>query len=308
VWLPVAGFTLLGVSFLQPRWGESWEEVRRQSRDIIVCVDTSESMNAKEGPLPPRIKRARQKIASLMERMPADRFALVAFSGAASLQCPLTVDHNYVNAVLEGIDTDVISLEGTNITAALEEAAEVFQDDSEAGAAESAQRRGIVLITDGEQVGPAYGASADNDREALQDAAATAAKLAELVVVGVGDPQGVEVTIPDYLSRHSRASAVPEAHVSRLDEQTLTDIAAAEGRRYIRMAPDESDVDMIQSRLEGLKGERSGSQTRAQLVNRYQWPLAAAIACFAAESVWLAALPRLRRWRERRSAREGGHA
>ena len=53
--------------------------------------------------------------------------------------------------------------------------------------------------------------------------------------------------------------------------------------------------------------EASGeSDVRLQLVNRYQWPLAAAIMLFAAESLWLAVMPWLRTWGSLRKAQAQG--
>ena len=65
-WLAILGLVALLLAFAQPRWGRSWVNVARESRDILVLLDTSESMNA-QNPLPTRLERARQNIHSLLE-------------------------------------------------------------------------------------------------------------------------------------------------------------------------------------------------------------------------------------------------
>ena len=66
-------------------------------------------------------------VAALVDKAFGDRFGLVAFSGAAELMCPLTLDHGYFDTVLNAVDTDSISLEGTNIAASFKVAVDAFK-------------------------------------------------------------------------------------------------------------------------------------------------------------------------------------
>jgi hypothetical protein len=71
---------------------------------------------------------------------------------------------------------------------------------------------------------------------------------------------------------------------------------------YIRSTPDNTDIDLIYDNISKMMARNVGSDIRFSRVNRYQWPLAAAILCFAAEGVWIAVMPWLRAWRMRRDA------
>ena len=290
VWLGVAGFACMAATFAQPHWGQTWKEIRKQSHDIMICLDTSESMRA-ANPLPSRLERAKQKIGSLLDRAPGDQFGLVAFSGAAALQCPLTLDHGYYKAVLSAVDTDTISAEGTDIAAALREATNVFREEAEQTGAWDRDSRAILLISDGEQV------SGDAVKEADR-----AAEFARIYVVGVGDPHGAEVTLPEWMGRYAKDRRTPRTHVSKLDEETLSKVAIAGKGGYTRTTPDNSDVNEIYDHIEALTAHTVSSDIRLRLVNRYQWPLALGIVCFVGEGVWLAVLPWLRRWRVRAGA------
>lgn len=298
-WLTVLGFGLLGLAIAQPHWGREWQEVRQFSRDILVCLDTSESMRATDL-LPSRLDRARQKINAMVDAAPGDRFGLVTFSGAAVLQCPLTADHGYFKAVLSAVDTNSVSQEGTDIAAALEEAGEALLEEGGEATAESREYRAIVLVSDGEDVG---GAAIDKAKE-LSGAA-------RIYVLGVGDPRGGEVKPPTWMSYHRPASETAQSHISRLDEDTLTGIALAADGRYVRATLDDFDIDRLLEHLRGVAGRAVEDEVRFHFVNRYQWPLAAAIACFAGEGLWLALMPWVRRRRMRREAApegEGQHA
>ncbi|NUM54643.1 MAG: VWA domain-containing protein [Candidatus Hydrogenedentes bacterium] len=302
---PLAWFTLLGVGALavavaQPHWGQSLREITKHSRDFIILLDTSESMRAKS-PLPNRMERAKQKIALLLDKAPADRFALVAFSGAAQLQSPLTLDHRYFRTVLDSMDTDVISEEGTNIAAAMQAAIKVFaKEDEDAGVSNRASRA-ILLISDGEQL----------EGDGIE-AAREASNYARVFVLGIGDPDGAEVMMPDFMARYLKDGRrgtsehdPTKPHRSALDEGTLKQIALEGGGAYARSVADTWDIDELYSRFATLSTRDTSSELRLRLVNRYQWPLAAAIAAFAAEGVWLAIMPWWRRWRERKQRAAG---
>ncbi len=296
-WLTVMGAAFLALALAQPHWGQAWREVRQQSHDIVVCLDTSESMHA-ANPLPTRLDRAKQKILSILDRNQGDRFALVAFAGASALECPLTHDLGYFKSVLAAIDTDTISAEGTDIASAVREGVKVYKDESErTGVADSATRA-ILLISDGEQV------SGDALKEAEK-----AAEFARVYVIGVGDPNGTEITLPDWMGRYVGAQDAAKPHLSKLDEETLSKVAIAGKGGYIRSTPDNSDIEQIYDYIKQLKAYTASSDVRLRLVNRYQWPLGLAILCFACEGIWIAIMPQLRTRRMRQIASgDSGHA
>jgi Ca-activated chloride channel family protein len=292
-WLAIIGFGFMAFAFAQPRWGRSWQEVHRQSHDILVLLDTSESMLA-ENPLPNRLERAKLKINSILDRTPGDRFGLIAFSGAAELMCPLTLDLAYFRSVLNAVDTDSISLEGTDIAAALETAIETYEEQAEETGDYSSDSRAIILISDGEEV--------SGDAVAL---ASEASKFAHVYVIGVGDPRGTEVAYSNRLGPRAAASTGLGTHFSKLDEGTLQRIAVNGAGGYHRSTPGNTDVEKIYGLIERLASRTVSSDIRFQLVNRYQWPLAVAILCFAGEGLWLIMLPRLRKRRVRAAEARG---
>ena len=283
-YLTLFGFAALAVALAEPHWGEAWRSSRAQTRDIMVLLDLSHSMRA-DDIRPSRLDRAKYKIEALSDRLRGDRFGLIGFAGHASLQSPLTSDRDYFLAVLDAMDTDTIGTLGTNIAEAIDEAARVFADDDQ-GLGESAREtRAILLVSDGEEI--------SGDAVA---AARRASIHARIYTMGVGDPAGVEVEMPAIRATRL-APGIPQTHMSRLDEDTLVRIADAGGGAYVRLEPDDWDLDQIQSRMAEIATRSADGQVARRLTNRYQWPLAVAIALFAAEGLWLAALPVLRRRR-----------
>lgn len=293
---PLAWFTLLGavmlaLTFMQPRWGQDWVDVKSGSRDVLVLLDVSQSMNAPD-PVPSRLARARQKVEALMASNPGDRFGLVVFAGEASLQCPLTLDHAYYRTVLNSVGSNTLSTLGTDIAEALFEAMRTFEEDAQKTGEAERHQRVVLLISDGEQV----------SGDAL-DAASRIADSATVNVMGIGGDEGVPVPLP----MGARGRAIPGAqHVSKLDEETLKKIALATGGVYVRSTPHNGDVELLHEEMSNIAARAVSSELRFNMVNRYRWPLAAAIACIFAEGLWLGLLPLVRKWRIRRAGAHTG--
>ncbi len=288
-WFTLAGFLFLAVALAQPRWGETEVEVTRHSRDILVVLDVSPSMLA-EDVKPNRLDWARQRVAMLADKLPGDRLGLIAFSGSADLVCPLTHDHSYFKAILRGADPTTIGVAGTNIEEALATAQRVFEDEQQPRGANVVHERAVLLISDGEEVSGNAVRAAEQLRE-----------QARIYAMGIGDPDGAEITAPEWLA-DSMAPGAPRTRVSRLDEETLIQIATAARGGYVRSGYDRSDIEYIHRRLMTHEGRTLGEETLSRTEHRYQWPLLAALMCFAGEGVWLAAMPWLRARRMRREA------
>jgi len=82
-----------------PRWGSHYQEVSQKGVDIMMLVDVSPSMLV-EDVEPNRLERARREIVDFLKVVQGDRVGMVAFSGAAFVQCPLTLDYGALQMFL----------------------------------------------------------------------------------------------------------------------------------------------------------------------------------------------------------------
>lgn len=285
LWLPLVGSLFLALAFAQPHWGRTWMPVTRSSRDILVLLDISLSMNA-ENPAPSRLVRAKQKVESLLDACPADRFGLVGFAGESVSLCPLTLDHGYLRSILNAIHTDTLSVGGTDLESALQEAVKLFEEDTRRFGDAGRQSRAVVLITDGEQT------SGDALKFASQ-----IREYAHIYVLGIGDPKGAVVEFPAWMRRYVRMPENELTRLSILDEENLSRLATESGGAYVRITPDNADIRFVHQELESLSGRLASDTIRYRLVNRYRWPLVVAFLCFAMEGAWLTLLPWIRRYR-----------
>lgn len=250
---------LLGLGLLcwmDPRLGQEPVVVERRGLDLIVCLDTSRSMLARDLE-PTRLARALQDVrAVLPELSPGDRTGLVVFAGEARSWIPLTHDRDSFRALLDEVDTDLVKVGGTDLAAALKKALEVADP-------EHAGTTAVLLLTDGEDLAGA----------GRQAAAELAAKGVVVHAVGYGSALGSKIAMPgagEAFLRDARGEEV----VSKLDADSLRAVAAATGGEFVRAEVMPLPLrELHHKRLLPLQqrvyeaGEESGKQAR------YQWVL-----------------------------------
>ncbi len=141
--LVVACLVALVGALIGPRWGETERKVIRRNVDVLVVLDVSRSMLARDI-APSRLERA--KIAIREDLLPAlggDRVGLITFAGVPRLKCPLTSDYGFFRLALEDVTTESSPRGGTLIGDAIRMAADAFNSPLDT-------YKVVVLITDGE--------------------------------------------------------------------------------------------------------------------------------------------------------------
>ena len=221
-----------------PRWGSHYEEVSQKGVDIMLLIDVSPSMLV-EDIAPNRLERARREILDFIKVVQGDRVGLIAFAGAAFVQCPLTLDYAALEMFLSALQPDLIPVPGTDLGAAIDMGIAAFDE-------ESATDKVILLITDGE----------DNENQGLKAARQAAAKGVKIFVFGIGDVGGGPIPELDG-SGGFKKDRQGKLILSKLEEESLQDIAALTGGTYVRSVAGDLDLDVLY--FDGIK-----SQTRAQ--------------------------------------------
>jgi Ca-activated chloride channel family protein len=262
-----------------PRWGFSWEEARQRGLDIVVAVDTSRSMLARDVQ-PNRLDKARLAAFDLMRQAKEDRLGLVAFAGAAFLQCPLTLDDQAFRQSLEALNVGVIPQGGTALSEAIRTAIAAFPQGNN-------NHKALVLFTDGEDH--------DEDAETMGAAQQAAEAGLRIFTVGVGTAAGELLQVTDD---HGNTSFIKDEDgnvvKSHLNEDLLRRIATATDGFYLPLRGANPMEILYSQGLAPLpKSEATVKLTRVYR-ERYHWFLGFAVLCLAAE-VLLPEGPRPRR-------------
>lgn len=252
-----------GLALARPRWGESRERVAREGVDVVVVLDASLSMGARDVPSS-RLEVAETLVRRLVQSMPGNRVGLVAVAGDGVVMSPLTLDAAVIDLLLDAVEPGSLPSQGTRLADALERVPELFPPGTE-------RHRAAVLLSDGEDHGGGIG-------EAV-------ARLSEAGVVvhvlGVGSPDGAPVPLPDRpgeVRRRRDGSVV----ISRLHPEVLDEIARATGGVYLRALDPARNLRPILAALAKMDTrahETTGVDTRAE---RFQWPLGLAAAALLA--------------------------
>jgi Ca-activated chloride channel family protein len=171
-----AYFALFVVALLGPSFGDTSREVKAIGKDIMICIDLSESMNAADIQ-PSRLEKVKFELKNLVEAFNSDRIGLIIFSSESFIQCPLTYDQGALNLFIETLGTSLVPNAGTDFGPPIEMAFEKLSGE-EATSAEQKSKI-VILISDGEDFG-------DNT---LNNAAQLEEDGIKLFTLGVGTEQ-----------------------------------------------------------------------------------------------------------------------
>jgi Ca-activated chloride channel family protein len=160
-----------GVALAGPRWGRRTVRSESKALDLVLVADISRSMLAEDVP-PSRLGRVRREARRLVHDLAGDRIGLIAFAGQSFILTPLTVDNTAVQLLIDALDPDMASAEGTELGSALRQGRDLLQGGSEVA------DRVLVVFTDGET------------HDTLSDVLSAAARLRRdgirLILVGEG--------------------------------------------------------------------------------------------------------------------------
>jgi Ca-activated chloride channel family protein len=141
--LVVLSLIALVGAIIGPRWGTQKQQVTRRNIDVMVLLDVSRSMLARDI-APNRLQRARISIRDdLLPALGGDRVGLITFAGIPTLKCPLTEDYGFYRLALEDVGTESSPRGGTLIGDAIRKAGECFSGPLDT-------HKIVILVTDGE--------------------------------------------------------------------------------------------------------------------------------------------------------------
>lgn len=231
--LRLCALCLIIVAIARPRSSTEMERVDSEGIDIVLAMDVSTSMLARDFK-PDRINAAKDIAVEFIAQRPSDRMGIVVFAGESYTQCPLTTDRSTLINLMKEVQTDLIE-DGTAIGNGLSTAVARLKDSD-------APSRVVILLTDG----------VNNRGEVHPLTAAEIAKTygVRVYTIGVGangmapypvmTPWGVEL----------------QQMQVEIDEDLLKQIALETGGRYFR-ATDNTKLAEIYSEINKMEKTRT---------------------------------------------------
>jgi len=253
------GFFVIGLA--RPQIGAKLQERETRGAEIMICLDVSNSMLAKDYS-PNRLERAKLAISRITDKLQDDRIGLIIFAGSSFVQLPITNDYVSAKMFLSSISTESVPVQGTAIGDAILTATRSFSAQSE-------KSRAIIVITDGEN-------HEDDPVEAAKQAAELGIKI---YTVGVGSLRGEPIPLDGELMKDKDGNIV----VTHLDEDTLQKVAAAGGGAYVHAGNEEFGLNPIINDLKRLEDETFNSVVFEEYDEQFMYFFAAALIFFALE-------------------------
>jgi Ca-activated chloride channel homolog len=264
------GLSLLAVAAAGPQCGERTEIVKRTGIDLVVALDASNSMLARDVK-PSRLERAKVEVTALLDRLQGDRVGLVVFAGEAFVQCPLTTDYSAAKLFLRAVDPGAMPQQGTAIAGALREARRVLDGGARGGAGKA-----VLLITDGE----------DNQGDAAEAAKELGDAGIRVYAVAVGSEEGEPIPLVDAKGNVTGYKKDRDGRtvLTRTDAAGLRELTERAGGKVLSAGGADLGVAAIADELEKLQKGELESRLAVQYDDRYAyvaWP-AFVLLCAAA--------------------------
>jgi Ca-activated chloride channel family protein len=258
--LRLGALAFLALGAAGPEWGHELVRRTASGSDVVLVVDVSASMDARDVP-PSRIAEARREALAVLERLGGSRVGVVAFAGDAVRLCPLTQDLIAVRLTLESLSSGSVSDPGTDLGRALRAAARLMPPGRR-------EEQAILIWTDGEDL-------EQGGRGAIDEIAAGGVRV---YAIGVGTPAGDVVPVLDDQGRATdiRRDENGSAVRSRLDEGLLRTLAHRTRGAYFGAARPGGELPRLLGALGGLARAGRGERLVERPVARF--PVCAALA------------------------------
>ncbi|EGV43834.1 VWA domain-containing protein [Bizionia argentinensis JUB59] len=253
-------FACLAIALVNPKIGTKLETVKREGVDIVFAVDVSKSMLA-EDIAPNRLDKTKQLVTQIINNLAGDRVGIIAYAGKAFPQLPITTDYASAKMFLQGMNTDMLSSQGTAIDEAIELAKTYYDDEQQTN-------RVLIIISDGE------------DHSVLSEDVAAEAneKGIRIFTIGVGDVKGGPIPIrKNGVIQNYKKDKNGETVITKMDEDNLKRIAAAANGSYVNGSNTAEVVETITDILNGMDKKEYEAKQIADFKDQFQWFLGFAI-------------------------------
>ncbi len=258
---------LLAVAAARPQFGSKLREEKARGVEMMLAVDVSNSMLAEDYE-PSRLERTKYAVNKLFDGLKQDRVGLIVFAGEPKVQLPITSDYRMAKAFARRIDPSLVSVQGTAVGKALEQALLAFPAEREEG-----QSRVVILITDGE--------NHEDDALAAADRAAEAG--VRIYTIGIGTPEGAPIRIGGDFIRDEQGEMV----VSKLDERMLAAIAERTGGLYVRATKQSIGLEEIVKSIGEMEQSELSTLRFEEFDEQYRLPLGIALVLLVLELLLL---------------------
>jgi len=263
--IPWLIWLLLLAAVAKPVWLDEPIRIQQKSRDMILSLDLSGSMNEVDmslnGQTVNRLTLVKSIVKDFVAKRQGDRLGLILFADHAYLQTPLTFDLKTISTM---VDETQIGLVGnrTAIGESIAMAIKRFVENKN-------EQRVLILLTDG--------ANTAGTIKPIAAAEQAAKNNIKIYTIGIG----ADVMVKRGFFGNQRVN--PSAD---LDEQALSRIAELTHGQYFR-ARNQADLEKIYDEINRLQPVNSEFLEFRPEKDLFFWPLSFAVLILLSTLLWL---------------------
>lgn len=254
----------MSFALVNPKIGTKLETVKREGVDIVFALDVSKSMLA-EDIAPNRLEKSKQLVGQIINSLAGDRVGIIGYAGSSFPQVPITTDFAAAKLFLSSMNTDMVSSQGTAITEAISMSQTYYDDEEQTN-------RVLIIISDGED-------HEGNVSTIVEEAAQLGIQI---YTIGVGTEKGSTIPIKrNGVLQYNKRDQNNEVVITRLNEETLKEIADRGNGAYIDGSNTKEVVESITAILNGMDKTEFEAKQYTDFKDQFQWFLLGALLLLA---------------------------
>ncbi len=242
------------IALANPKIGTKMETVKREGIDIVFAIDVSKSMLA-EDMAPNRLDKTKQIVSQIINQLGSDRIGMVAYAGSAFPVLPITTDYGVAKMYLQGMNTDMVSSQGTSLEDAIKLSANFFDKGN-------TTNKLIILVSDGEDHSEGY-------EGAIEEAIKVKAKI---ITIGVGTEKGGPIPLKrNGVIESFKRDQNDEVVVTKLNPEILKEIGKGTKGGYVYGGNTKEVLDYVKNALDNIEKTEFETTQVADFQSQFQW-------------------------------------
>lgn len=235
----------------RPQLGKSYSENKHYGLDMLLAIDTSESMSALDlslnGKTVDRLTALKSILKSFVQKRDKDRLGLIVFGEEAFTQSPLTLDHGAVLTMIDNLQIGMVG-QATAIGSAVALSVKRIKDLK-------SKSKIIILMTDGQNTA--------GDIDPLTAVELAKAYGVKIYTLGIGREGEVPIQV------QTPQGPLMVKQETQIDEELLINLAESTGGQYYRAQTSE-DLKKIYDNINKLEKTEMKIKKHNSFIDVYQ--------------------------------------
>lgn len=276
--LLLTAITGIILALANPQTGKRDETVKREGIDIVFAIDVSRSMLS-EDVAPNRLEKSKQIVSRIIDKLGTDRVGIIGYAGSAYPVLPITSDFAMAKMYLQGMNTNMVSSQGTAIGDAIK-LSTAFYDNPKAS-------KVLVLVSDGE----------DHEKDSGKAASEALDKGIKIITVGIGTEEGGPIPLKeDGITRQYKRDNEGKVVVTKLNPEQLKILSDITSGKYIYGGSTSQVAAQVIQTTSKIQKTEYEAKSIAGFDSQFQWFALLAFILLLIESILSEQKFAIRKW------------